>query len=185
MQGYYVCAGRFDAIEGGRRANPGDPDLEEYLAELRSVSQDDWWPFYDVFSPRRVIKNGAAGDLVWGEDCRYRRHFDCVGFVNYCYDIALLELTERWAESPWALSLTQYQADPVIAATTRVAPGALMAGDILTVGNHHIGLFAGDGDGSPGSPGTVVQAADTPVGVIYGNFQPGWDGWFRLSPAAL
>jgi cell wall-associated NlpC family hydrolase len=189
VENYYVCAGRYDpdrgGIEGGRRWNQGETDLEAYLSELRGQPEDEWEPYFDVYSPRRVVKAGKPGDIVWGEDCRDRRHFDCVGFVNYLYDAALAELTTRWAGKPWSMSIAQYKAESGLGATAAVSGGSLMEGDILTIGNHHIGLFAGDGDGSTDNPGRVVQAADTEMGVIVGDYKPQWDGMYRLSPAAL
>jgi hypothetical protein len=43
-----------------------------------------------VPSTRRTFgpgQNGGdgGGKLVWGQSCKGIRHFDCVGFISYCY----------------------------------------------------------------------------------------------------
>jgi NlpC/P60 family len=188
VDGMMVCAGRYDeangGIEGGRPANPSDADLIAYLSGLDATDADSWEPYFDWFSPRIAIEKGKPPYLVWGEDCRDIRHFDCVGLVNYCYDTAMAELVPQWADRPWHLSIAQYN-DP-ISGTFPVSNGSLIAGDILTRGNHHIGLYVGDGDGSPDNPGTVVQAEQTSTGLQIRDYVSGtWDARRRLADGVL
>ena len=86
VSGHFVCAGAFRRVPGGRTADPGDWDLRNYLSQLDSCnSSDDWTPYYGKFTPRVVQGYNVSdnGRIAWGEDCRYRRHFDCIGFVNF------------------------------------------------------------------------------------------------------
>jgi hypothetical protein len=188
VDGMNVCAGRYDesngGIEGGRTANSWDPDLVTYLSELDALDVESWEPYFDYFTPRMVIEKGKAPYLVWGEECRDVRHFDCVGLVNYCYDTAMAEMVPQWADRHWHLSIAQYN-DP-ISGTYPVSDGSLIAGDILTRGNHHIGLYVGEGDGSPGNPGTVVQAEQTSTGLQVRDYvSPTWDARRRLADGLL
>ena len=89
--GHFVCAGRFKKISGGRYAHPADPDLQNYLAGLQNLqSQDTWQPYYLYFSPRLVQGRNVSnnGRIVWGQDCRGMRHFDCISFVNCVLSVA-------------------------------------------------------------------------------------------------
>jgi hypothetical protein len=188
VDGMNVCAGRFDAdhggIEGGRPANPSDEDLITYLKGLADQDESAWEPYCDYFSPRMAIEKGKAPYLVWGEDCRDIRHFDCVGLVNYCYDTAMAERVSQWAGRNWQLSIDQYLSPN--SGTFAVSDGSLLAGDILTIGNHHIGLYVGDGDGGPDNLGTVVQAEQTSTGLQIRDYNPAtWTSRRRLADQYL
>jgi hypothetical protein len=151
--GFYVCAGRFEKIYGGRYAYSTDHDLQDYLTELQNLYPALWEPFHLIFSPR--VAQGAniganSGRIIWGEDCRRKRHFDCISFVNY-----VLSATTK---TQWGFSISQY-AD---------APGkylqkiddvhdAPVAGDILLRGTDHIGLLCADK--------RIVQAEQHDTGV--------------------
>jgi hypothetical protein len=78
-----VCAGGYQKIRGGRTANPTDLDLVTYLNALDSKRPDQWEPFYQWFTPRMMEAKKLKKQLVWGKDCRARRHFDCISFVNF------------------------------------------------------------------------------------------------------
>lgn len=87
---HFVCAGNFTQFTtetAGGYTYSSDATLTNYLDELRKLpSKLHWYPYKSRFTPRVVKgKNIGADDkrLVWGEDCRYVRHFDCIGFVNF------------------------------------------------------------------------------------------------------
>lgn len=148
----FVCAGRVDKVPGGRPAYPTDWDLIEYLDKLRGLSKEFWDPFYSNFTPRVCQTDDAKdkyhGKLVWGEDCRYHRHFDCIHFINY-----VLSLTIR---ENWQLNIDGWiKAGKPIPLNDPVVPGDIVAKD-----SHHIGFLAGDPH-----DGYIVQAQDHATGV--------------------
>ena len=86
---YCVCAGNYATYPGGREASPTDGDLIAYLDTLKGNSPGTWHNYYIHFTPRRAFGPGPGGDLggklIWGQSCKDIRHFDCVGFISYCY----------------------------------------------------------------------------------------------------
>ena len=92
--GDYTCAGRYDHPDvkayGGRESPPNDPKLKEYLDGLKDADgklkdESQWGPDEDGLFPRLISKSSGNGKIVWGEDCRQKQHFDCIGFINYVY----------------------------------------------------------------------------------------------------
>ena len=153
----HACRGRFNArnggIAGGRPANPTDTDLIVYLARLASLREEEWKPFFGFFSPRC-----ADGRLVWGEDCRAKRHFDGPGLVNWCFEQATTSRVTLdaagWASATTSVPLTDppRAGDLVLRATA----------DRFT----HIGFLLAD---------RVVLAEHASVGVVTRRFSPaGW-----------
>ncbi|HYP06171.1 MAG TPA: hypothetical protein VER03_08025 [Bryobacteraceae bacterium] len=61
--------------------------LKDYVAENSGNSMDSWPyfpdpPFYGAkLYPRRLGKAGSA--IAAGEDCRGKRHFDCIGLIYW------------------------------------------------------------------------------------------------------
>jgi hypothetical protein len=157
--GESVCAGRFDqaggGIAGGRAAHPTDIDLLVYLAELAALPEDGWQPFFEFFSPRT-----ANGRIVWGEDCRGRRHFDAAGLVSWCLEQAVggrYPITFDGTGGTEAVPLT----DPP------------RAGD-LVLADPDMGILVG---------GHVVLAGQTSAGVVHRPFAPA-DWASRRRPTA-
>jgi hypothetical protein len=180
--GGHVCAGRFDhakgGIAGGRAARRTDVDLLVYLAELASVPEGDWQPFYEYFSPRRFDDGSEAGRIVWGEDCRGRRHFDGPGLVRWCLEQAVD------ARYPIVFDADAWLADGgtvVVPVAEPLSPGDLLVAD-RPGSDAEVGILAGDPTG-PGEPGLVVLAGETAVGVVSRPFSPrDWTG--RRRPTA-
>lgn len=175
-EGSHRCAGRFDArnggIAGGRPARATDTDLIVYLARLAALPEDRWSPFFRFFSPRRSGDAHPGGRVVWGEDCRGRRHFDGPGLVNWCVEQALgpASVTDFDAAA-WASEGSGTEAVPI--------DDAPRSGDILVRvvdgAFTHIGVLAGD---------RVVLAEQPSVGVVTRRFTPaGWTLRRRLSAA--
>jgi hypothetical protein len=170
----HVCSGRFDhaggGIAGGRFARRTDIDLLVYLAELAALPQDEWSPFFEFFSPRPFHSRPAAHRIVWGEDCRGRRHFDAAGLVNWCFEQAV---DARYAidfDSPtWGTDASGTVAVPV---TDPPYPGDVVLADRPLPGAE-IGILVGEVSGR----GEVVYAAGTSVGVLRRPFVP--DNWTR------
>ncbi|HEY3928450.1 MAG TPA: NlpC/P60 family protein [Candidatus Koribacter sp.] len=147
---HYVCAGRYRHLQGGRQAGASDWDLNHYLDELRKQpSEAMWCPYANYFTPRLVQGDNtieSRGKIIWGEDCRYVRHFDCVGFTNFvitktCFDCQL--------------DISAYRSKPWLTAIDKAA--ANVPGDIVFRDNDHIGFLT--------EKGTVIQAQDAANGV--------------------
>jgi hypothetical protein len=109
--------------------------------------------------PRRHFFGGTLKEnqIVWGESCVGRRHFDCVGLVNFCYE----EHTRK--VGGWAFEIKQYL-NGVIGTIDngKLAPSKVLDGDIVArVGPpNHIGLLA-----HVGGKVLVIQAPDTVTGL--------------------
>lgn len=181
-RGASVCAGRFDARNGGvagaRPAGATDTDLIVYLAGLAAVPEEQWTPFFRFFSPRRVVGGPQDGRLVWGEDCRAKRHFDGVGLVNWSLAQALgVDGAVGFEMDEWAAG-----AGGTIAVPLGEAP---RKGDLVLRGLEgpvtHLGFLTGDnGDGGAGH---VVLAEQAGTGVVVRRFSPaGWTAHRRFAP---
>jgi hypothetical protein len=156
VDGHFVCGGNFaefTADTGGGYTYPSDANLTNYLAELRKLPSDShWYPYKSRFTPR-VIKGKNIGmddkRLVWGEDCRDVRHFDCVGFVNF-----VLSLT---TSQKWSFSISQYAGGNITSATSVPLDSPPVDGDILVRKTEHIAFLCADGQ--------ILQAQDHASGV--------------------
>jgi hypothetical protein len=181
---YCVCAGNYASFAGGREASPNDMDLTAYLTSLRGKPPTSWPNYFNHFTPRRAFGPGPGGDLggklVWGQSCKDIRHFDCVGFISYCYwkatgKVVQLEISQ-WRVVPNPMGATVFD----LRAGKR--PASLMDGDIVVQADHHIGYVD--------TAGSVIEAQDTHLGVrATGRFSPqtpgSWTHLVRLpSPAA-
>jgi cell wall-associated NlpC family hydrolase len=176
VDGRHVCAGRYQEINGGRPANAGDADLVAYLLSLQLMPQATWLPFFIHFSPR--VTDG--GTIVWGEDCRGRPHFDCVGLINWA--------AEQAVESRYAITFEIRQWAENLSGTVAVPlADPFRRGDILIRSSaakpfEHIALLASDP--ATGFQG-VVEAASTERGVVRtAGYDP--NRWaFRRRPTAV
>jgi hypothetical protein len=183
VDGHYVCAGNFKEFidqTGGGYTYPSDVNLTKYLDEIRKLpSNSYWYPYKSRFTPRVMKGNNLGADdnrIVWGEDCRYVRHFDCVGFVNF-----VLSLT---TSQKWSFSISQYAAGSITGATSVPLDSPIVDGDILVRNTEHIAFLCADGQ--------VLQAQDHATSVhAKETFQaqrnkdnkaqtPPWTGRFRL-----
>ncbi|HJZ89953.1 MAG TPA: hypothetical protein VKE40_03720 [Gemmataceae bacterium] len=176
---YCVCAGNY-ATAGGKETVPNDGDLVSYLQSLKGKPPAEWSNFSRL-TPRRAFGPGPGGDLggklVWGLSCKAVRHFDCVGFISYCYWKATGKVMQL-AISGWRtpnLAGTVYDLGP-----GGKRPPSLMDGDIIVQADHHIGYVD--------SHGAIIEAQDTHLGVrSTGHFTlaaPGkWTHLVRLAAA--
>ena len=185
LEGLHVCAGRFNApnggIAGGRPAASTDTDLIVYLARLASLPEEQWKPFFQFFSPRRSKGATPEGGLVWGEDCRAKQHFDGVGLVNWCLEQAV------GARYPITFDVATWATDGSFTEAVALTEPACK-GDILlraTAGRFtHIGFLVGDHNPDvPADHGHVVLAEQAGIGVVRRRFAPG--GWtLRRRPSS-
>lgn len=152
MDGHFVCAGRFKKIPGGRYGYPLDWDLGNYLYNLQSLpSPSMWQPYFGHFSPRVVQGRNVSnnGRIVWGEDCRGIRHFDCISFVNF-----VLSATTK---PNWGYSIEQYNNNTSGLTTEVDLTDPATPGDILLRNVEHIALLCENN--------FVIQAQDHATGV--------------------
>jgi hypothetical protein len=145
VDGYHVCAGRYQTVDGGRVAKGTDADLKDFLAQI-AAQQPASWVSPNGLWPRMMEGKTVTKQIVWGESCADIRHFDCVGLVNYSLSLAL--------NRPIQDSIDGYNRHTRNVTTD---PHVLPA-DILTRGTSHIGLAMGDG--------RVVHASGTARGVV-------------------
>jgi hypothetical protein len=157
--GLHVCGGNyrrlpFNSVIG----DLSDEWLVSYLEKQRAAVRRGLSPEPDSdgTTPRQVQGYTVTSVYAWGSDCRGVRHFDCIGFVNYCLSVVCNR--DRLAsgfsgEIAWHKQYTQ--------AVSLSAPP--VAGDILTKrGNGHIAILIADG--------LVAQAEDTAHGVSTGPY---------------
>lgn len=141
----HVCGGRYSCADV-KKLSQGDP---ANAAHTVKPSGYRW---------ERPARYEGAKDSVFGECCAGIRHFDCIGFVN------------------WVLGHVQQNHRGIpqwIAKTTEVGLTEIQAGDILTTGDHHIGIAT--------SATHVVHASDTQWGVIEQKISTGsWDRYGRV-----
>ena len=185
----YVCAGRWRNVPYGRKTDERDPDLIDFLSKFRA----EGWHVYmlgyadakrDYFlklTPRKIVGENISvedggGQTVWGEDCRWIRHFDCIGFINY----VLNETTSAPYDNAKNIHGWSNDIDGWVRNTQPVDMGeAPVPGDLLFRKNDkggwgHIAFLSGDN--------TVVQAQDAAHGVHATERFPGnWHARGRLS----
>jgi hypothetical protein len=141
--------------------------LREYLRAVRekqkSTLDQTFWPGFGPrqLHPRRHHLLGELKDkntIIWGESCVGRRHFDCVGLVNFCY-----EEHTKGQKVGWAFEIKQY-VDGTAGTSDKgkLDPAKVLDGDIVCrLGPpQHIGLLA-----RVGGTVFVVQAPETSKGL--------------------
>jgi peptidoglycan hydrolase-like protein with peptidoglycan-binding domain len=183
----HVCAGRFNApnggIAGGRPAASTDTDLIVYLAGLAALPEQRWKPFFQFFSPRRFEDGMLGSHVVWGEDCRGKRHFDGAGLVNWCLEQAV------GGRYPITFDLATWAIDASGTEAVGVAEPPHKGDIVLRRLNGpvtHIGFLVGDHGADTAPFGHVVLAEQAGVGVVVRVFTPaGWSVRRRPTPALL
>ena len=95
MYGNSVCRGRYEAV-GGKKFLVNMPDYDAlkfaYMEELKMLALGHGKAFAGTgLYPRRG--RSMNGDTIYlGEDCRGKRHFDCISFVNWVLTSVLKRL---------------------------------------------------------------------------------------------
>lgn len=169
VQGKWVCGGRhgkaawlpkalsnprLQAKQDLKVSDLTDKDLEELKQRLTEPDNYTW--------PRSMGQLGGQR-VVWGESCVGKRHFDCVGLVNWSVTVALQKTVQY--------SLEQYKKYGTTKPLREVGLGGLQIGDLLTR-TFHIGIVAEEGK--------VVSALNIPDGVVEQSISiEKWDDWTR------
>jgi hypothetical protein len=154
-----VCGGNYTTFAGGKLADPPDTELTTYLTSLKGKPVGAWGNFKNELTPRRVFGPGQSGALALGQNCMGIRHFDCIGFISYCYwkatGVAVQLEIFQWRGVPNPMGGSVY--DLTDKKGKRPPGGRLMDADILVQADHHIGYVD--------AKGTIVEARDTHIGV--------------------
>jgi hypothetical protein len=123
-----TCKGRFETAGGRVISTHKDKEaLKKYLVEQETIlvlggSIFDLQPFERAKGSdgrlHALFPRTIGNQIILGERCTGKRHFDCIGFVNFCISQVL---------SPkWNRSFTQYRRD-----FDPVAQRDLQPGDIV------------------------------------------------------
>lgn len=165
FDGYNSCAGRCNR-SGANFPRINSAQLDKYLkniAELAPKATKGGLPpfFADAdFYPRKYhFRNNIEnnGNFVFGESCIGRRHFDCIGLVNYCY-------AKYFTKSNFSFSIEQIQDTNGQTGFIPVADSApAMDADVIIPKDTtlHIAMLYVKADGSA----SIVQATQTEVGL--------------------
>lgn len=139
------CWGRYDAKGlGGYIFSPTGSKLQalrDYHAK-HEASPVETWPAFGKpgMSPRRLTKQDGYS-IALAEDCRGKRHFDCIGFIFWVLNMV--------APRPeWDNYGIKGYANGSFGLIEKIGPlpqHKLMDGDIVTDGVHHIGFAAASG----------------------------------------
>jgi len=152
-----VCAGRYDAPEVKTRPQWDGKDPRAPGPRFR-------WPRY--FEDKSTDNSPKVpSKQVWGEDCTGKLHFDCAGFVRYCFRMALGSLTVKTTmrdESDLVWSADKSR-QPI--ASVPIWPADLLYDD----GYSHVGMATGHwlltGYGVS-TPSQALHCYSATVGVV-------------------
>ncbi len=174
--GKQTCFGRWGEVGGYLfPALPTTAEkLKKYIAE--NPSDTDSWTSYEKPSlfPRRLHGEGSA--IALGEDCRNKRHFDCIGFVYWV--LRQYNKTFTWENHNISSFEKGFSQAERLGQSTSAQ---LCIGDIVTRTNttpHHIGIYVGFD--------RVVHASIENRGVVISPYGSGnWTGAARLKEGVL
>ncbi len=189
MYGQSVCKGRYAAVGGyvfmddtkpvstkiKKLSPPGAfaKLKDEYVEELKTIPVGLGKDFdHTGLYPRRG--RSMTGDSIYlGEDCRGKRHFDCIFFVNWVLTTVLQRVF-------W-FNISQYQNGVAGGAKKKPTETPIRNADIvtkLTDDHKHIGFLT--------AWGSVIHARMPELGVQVSPFNPkDWTGLCRLSDKTL
>ena len=172
---YCTCAG---LSESAKFARISQMETTAYLKAGKSVPLNGLTPRVYVF--RNVIKSPLKhndNSIVWGEPCTNKRHFDCIGLVNWSLNQFVkggcLRRIDQWMENPGnagcieIFDKTDLMDADIVGMRNWVTPIGKDGKPILDAPQvaswHHIGMIY-----MVGNKAMVVQAEDSPTGVTKG-----------------
>ena len=148
---YFTAANRYERCSG----RYGHPDVEKRMA-----NGDENNPGHlanpDSFKWKRVIKWNKYNPL-WGESCGGKMHFDCSGFVKWCFKQVIPGFREAIKNDP---SIGGIKGKLIPIGVGGANKEDLCVADILIRKKEgHIGFAVGEGQ-------RVIQAEWQPTGVV-------------------
>ena len=177
-----TCFGRWKTVDGFlfQVESKELARLKNYVEENKGKSMDSWPVFPSPPSPgaqlfpRRLHGTGSA--IAAGEDCRGKRHFDCIGFIYWLLNE--VSPSVKWYNH----SIPNYeQGFQQVEKMGRLQANELKHGDIVTRTNStpkHIGVV------SIGN--SVVHASMESVGMAIQSYnREHWTGVSRVKDAYL
>ena len=160
--GFCACAGN-----PWKYNHPNDPPYISDAAHADLSQESETHSYRTVY---KSYSNPQRKGVILGEKCEGKRHFDCVGFINFCLSTifgsgvqAAICGTER----------SRYRGDyangfPIAAPNEPHKPGDILIfggqqiefeGRQVLAGAHHIGFSLGDGT-------HMIHASETEYGVV-------------------
>jgi cell wall-associated NlpC family hydrolase len=172
----YVCAGRCDHHDVRRL--PSRRTLEQATQAAANGGAGFRWARY--YRDGDTVNPSTPG-LVFGESCVGKRHFDCAGFVRFCFRQVLNVPIRRMRDT--ATSVWRRTGNNNSLANVDIYPG-----DIL-YGHGHVGLATGRTEYGATSPNMAIHAYYAKAGVVATPITaaPNWTEvkrWNDWAPAA-
>ena len=177
-----TCFGRWSTVDGFlfQVGSKELARLKTYVAENKGKSMDSWPVFPSPphagaqLFPRRL--DGPGSSIAAGEDCRGKRHFDCIGFIYWL--LSEVSPTVKWQNH----SIPNFeQGFEQVEKMGRLQASELKHGDIVTRTNStpkHIGVV------SIGN--SVVHASMESIGTVIQSYnREHWTGVSRVKDAYL
>lgn len=182
-QGNLACSGRAAVVGNLPFALDGIALKDALLMKLKDLKPEQIeefrknrgfsWKFRWPRPNGRLETSSGTTSTTWGECCIGRRHFDCIGFVNYCFSKVLNRVwhygIDNFTKPEYAKSSGFLPVTPISSAKP---------GDILTNLSVHIGIVT--------EKGTTIEAKDPAHGVIELPVSKGpWTNCWRVPDGGL
>jgi len=167
-----VCRGRYERV-GGKMFQPNTPDLitlqHVYVPNLPYYPAEMVKPFPNSMLYPRRSRSKPGGTIYLGEDCRGKRHFDCISFVNWV-------LTTVVGRLIWYAEKDYFSGGKMNAQILPPTHTPFKNGDIGvridSSGKEHIGFLT--------SAGKMIHARDPEKGVELSAFEMKKDNFTKI-----
>jgi cell wall-associated NlpC family hydrolase len=153
----------------GKPWPPGGPRTPAYIPNSAGMVAGAETPQLSYRTVHTDYRPTRKPGIILGERCEGKRHFDCVGFINYCLSLALGAGVQLDICGDAAHGYRGYANAMIsVRATDPHRPGDILIfggtesdfeGRTILSGAHHIAFSAGDG-------ANMVHASETEYGVV-------------------
>lgn len=150
----------------GKPWRPNEPNLPPYQRSVTDFTAENATHSYRTV--HTAYRNVKKPGVILGERCEGKRHFDCVGFVNYCLSAAFGEGYQFEIVGSERDRFRGYgNRFPAVTGPGRAGDILIFGGTLRTIesenrevlgGAHHIGFDTGDGH--------MIHASETEYGVV-------------------
>ena len=156
--GLHFCAGRCFSSDVKRRLHfSGSAPVDVWMADPNRVSFPRFYKDGDKVHP-------SKSEVVWGESCEGKMHFDCGSFVRYCFRTVLgpglvlpgIQMHDL-AKAIW----------PSTGSGGSLANADVLPADIVYSGASHVGLTTGKAEYLKGESTAAGIPADETVHAFY------------------